>query len=93
MEPRAGSNPAKNLRIYVQSGWQPCQDKPGRVFVQVWNPTQPNHWPNTRLLAGYPDLFLTLLVGLEIKATTYRSTIFKTHVLRLYFHLWIYVSI
>jgi hypothetical protein len=35
----------------------------------------------------------TLLVRLEIIATTYRSTIFKTHVLSLYSHLCIYVSI
>jgi len=35
----------------------------------------------------------TLLVHLEIIATTYRSTIFKTHVFSLYSHLSIYVSI
>jgi len=35
----------------------------------------------------------TLLVHLEIIATTNRSTIFKTHVLSLYSHLCIYVSI
>jgi len=34
----------------------------------------------------------TLLVRLEIIATTYRSTIFKTHVFSLYSHLCIYVS-
>ena len=35
----------------------------------------------------------TLLVRLEIIATTNRSTIFKTHVFSLYSHLCIYVSI
>jgi len=34
-----------------------------------------------------------LLVRLEIIATTYRSTIFKTYAFRLYSHLCIYVSI
>jgi hypothetical protein len=32
-------------------------------------------------------------VRLEIIATTYRSTMFKTHVFSLYSHLYIYVSI
>jgi len=34
----------------------------------------------------------TLLVRLEIIATTYRSTIFKTHVFSLYPHLCIYIA-
>jgi hypothetical protein len=34
----------------------------------------------------------TLLVRLEIIATTYRSTIFKTHVFSLYSHLSIYIA-
>jgi hypothetical protein len=34
----------------------------------------------------------TLLVCLEIIATTYHSTIVKTHVFSLYSHLCIYVS-
>jgi hypothetical protein len=35
----------------------------------------------------------TLLVRLELIATTNRATMFKTHVFRLYSHLCIYVSI
>jgi hypothetical protein len=34
----------------------------------------------------------TLQVCLEIIATTYRSTIFKTHVFSLYSHLCIYIA-
>jgi hypothetical protein len=45
--------------------------------------------PATRLRK--PSLGM-LQVGLEIIATTYRSTIVKTHVFRLYSHLCIYVS-
>jgi hypothetical protein len=33
-----------------------------------------------------------LLVRLEIIATTYRSTIFKTHVFSFYSHLYIYIA-
>jgi len=44
-------------------------------------------------LGGILSFLETLLVYLEIIATTYHSTIFKTHVFSIYSHLYIYVSV
>ena len=52
-------------------------------------------WEHLQLLQsilGKSSSFGTLLVRLEIVATTYRSTIFKTHVFSLYSHLYIDIA-
>jgi hypothetical protein len=60
-------------------------------------PGSANHKPGSTSIQGQISLGITalgtLLVRLEIIATTYHSTIFKTHVFSLYSHLCIYVSI
>ena len=39
------------------------QEAPGRVFGRVWNQNKPLFRTKPRLLAGYPDPFLTLQTG------------------------------
>jgi len=62
-------------------------DKPGSTGKSG---STSNHsravWPN------HPSSLATLLVCLEIIATTYRLTIFETHVFSLYSHLCIYIA-
>jgi len=52
---------------------------------------QRHTWEHFKSLLGslgnMPSLLEMLLVHLEIKATTYHSTIFKTHIFILYSHL------
>jgi hypothetical protein len=60
MGPQSGSYPAKKLRVSVSSGQQNRQDTTVQVFGQVTTRTEPNRWPKTGPLAGYPDPLLTL---------------------------------
>ena len=62
-----------------------ASDKP----VSIWE-----HLESQQSIVGKTTSSLvTLLVRLELIATTNRATISKTHVFRLYSHLCIYVSI
>jgi len=69
MEPRAGSNPAEKVRLYVSSVLQPRKDNAGRSSGRVWNWTEPNCWATTGHVANstpdfgvrFPDQVLCFL--------------------------------
>jgi hypothetical protein len=73
-EPWSGYNPAKKLRLYVLSGWQTREDKPGQVLGRVWNIIELNYRPTTGTLAEYPDLVLTISMAEETLAKEWTVT-------------------
>jgi hypothetical protein len=90
------------------AGDQPwsVNEKPGRTWKRQWQTWKRRHqtsecrqhvWDHLESQWSILEITIsslgTLLVHLGIVAITYPSTIFKTHVFRLYFHLCIYVSI
>jgi len=77
----------RSAREHFGSTWE----RPRQVWERrrhVWEHLKSQY----SSLGKTPSSLGTLLVRLEIIATTYHSTIFKTHVFSLYSHLCIYVS-
>jgi hypothetical protein len=54
LEPRSGSNPGKNPRVYVRSGEQPRKHRAGRVRWRFVTRTGVSVPVPTRAEAGYP---------------------------------------
>jgi len=86
----AGSDDRKSASTNgrPRSAWE-CWWQDSECWRQAWNPAE----SLKSSLGETTSSWGTLLVSLEIIATTYPWEIFKTHVFSLYSHLCIYVSI
>jgi len=58
-----GAKPGKTHGLAGTGPGLAHQDSAGLVFGQVWTQTNPFVRSKPGLLAGYPDLFLTLLIA------------------------------
>ena len=96
-DPWRGFLPA--FRLTGSAGGKPgsADDKPGSTrecWEQTWERRRPvwEHLESQQSSLGKAtSSWATLQVRLDIIATTYHSTIFKTHVFSLYSHLCIYI--
>jgi hypothetical protein len=83
------SQGGKNPELIGQMQWP--AGTPGNTWQRRRQPWE--HLESQKSSVGKTSSLGMLLVRLDIIATTYRSTIFKTHIFSLYCHLCIYVSI